>query len=322
MLRTDFLPAEFEPISHLVSYAERRSRNEFHSSCPQCGGSEGNQPHRFVMFLISKYGFPMGFCRVCGYRWTAKNGKEPTREQIEEWRRNQIEVEKARIEYAQRALELLQNDKVWERFYLGNNEWSKGVFREWGISDSWIDYLRLGLMPDYLVKHGEEAYHSPAATIPVWNVGGVVQNIKIRVLNPKTSADRYRNFYAMGSSFLFVPLYDLPLCGAGVVVEGEKKAIVLEQTLNNPSLRVVGLGSKSASPTIFAELKNLDPVYVWLDPDAFQSEGGKESAVDRTVRLLGKERVRIVNCPIKVDDGIVKYDLNPRSYLRMAQKPR
>jgi hypothetical protein len=114
------------------------------------------------------------------------------------------------------------------------------------------------------------------------------------------------------------------LRGAGVIVEGEFKADVLEQTLNNPSLRVVGLQSKTPSPIIFEQMKNLDPVFVWLDPDAFNVEivDGKprETAVERITRMIGKERVRIVNCPVKVDDGIVKYGLEPNSYLRMARK--
>lgn len=322
-MQQDFLPAEFQPIAHLVHDVRRKSHNEYSSSCPACGDAghkSGSLVDRFVMFPISKYGFPLGFCRRCGYRWTAK-GKEPSKEQLEEWRKNQIEVEKARLEAAQRALELLQNDKMWELFYSQNNEWSKQVFREWGIADSWIEYLRLGLMPDYIVKHGDEQYHSPAATIPVWNVGGIVQNIKLRVLNPKDGADRYRNFYAMGSSFLFVPLYDLPLRGAGMIVEGEKKAIVMEQTLNDPSLRVVGLQSKTPSPEIFDQMKDLDPIYIWLDPDAKIKENkSKESAVEYVSRLVGKERARIVDCPIKSDDGIVQWGLEPKKYLLTAKK--
>ncbi len=322
-MRYDNLPAEFEPIANTVNYVHRKSANEFSGSCPQCGGEvhkSGEYPDRFVMFRVSKYGFSLGFCRKCGYRWTPK-GKNPSKEQIEQWRIEQIEVEKARIESARRSIELLQNDKVWQKFYSQNNEWSKQMFREWGIADSWIEYLQLGLMPDYLVKHGDSQYHSPAATIPVWNVGGVVQNIKLRILNPKDGNDRYRNFYAMGSSFLFVPLYDLPLTGAGIIVEGEKKAIVLEQTLNNPNFRVVGIQSKTPSPEIFGQLKDLDPVYIFLDPDASErTSKEKESAVEYVTRLVGKERARIVNCPTKVDDGIVQHRLEPMKYINMARK--
>lgn len=325
MLRTDTLPTEFDSIANLVSYVQRKSANEYSSSCPQCKGDVhkgGDLPDRFVMFRVSRLGFSLGFCRKCGYRWTPKNGKHPTKDQIDEWRRNQIEVEKARMDAARRSLEFLQNDKIWQQFYAQNNDWSRQAFRDRGIADSWIEYLQLGLMPDYLVKHGDLAYHSPAHTIPVWGVGGVVQNIKLRILNPQTGADRYRNFYAVGSSFLFVPAYDLPLRGAGVLVEGEFKAMVMEQKLDDVGLRVVGLQSKTPSAAIFENLKDLDPIYVWLDPDAKEREAkGKESAVEYVTRMVGKERVRVVDCPVKSDDGIVKFGLEPKSYLRMAKKP-
>lgn len=321
-MRQDYLPPEFDLISSKVSYVQKKSNNEYSASCPACGGDvhkNGDPPDRFVMFRVSKYGFSLGFCRRCGYRWTPK-GKDVSKEQIEEWRREQIEVEKARLESAKRSLELLQNDKIWQRFYEQNNSWSKDIYKSWGIAESWIDYLQLGLMPDYLVKHGEEQYHSPAATIPIWSVGGIVQNIKLRILNPHCGGDRYRNFYALGQSFLFVPMYDLPLQGAGVIVEGEKKAVVLEQTLDNPKFRIVGIQSKTPSPAIFEQMKDLDPIYVFLDPDAKEKESGKESAVEYVTRLVGKDRAMIVDCPVKVDDGIVNDGLNPMSFIRMARK--
>lgn len=327
-MRQDQLPPEFDILTNKVDYIHRKSSNEWSSSCPACGGTvhgDGDYPDRFVMFRVSKYGFSLGFCRKCGYRWTPKN-KELSKEQVEQWRREQIEVERARIEAAKRSIELLQNDKIWEQFYSQNNEWSKQMFRERGISDSWIDYLRLGLMPDYIVKHGEEQYHSPAATIPVWGEGGIVQNIKLRVLNPKCGADRYRNFYAMGQSFLFVPLYDMPLKGAGIVVEGEFKSIVLEQKLDNPGMRVVGIQSKTPDPSVLGQLKDLDPVYICLDPDAFIPEIGRdgkprETAVEYVTRNVGKERARIVEVPVKIDDGI-KLGLEPMRYIGMARKPQ
>lgn len=324
MLRQDSLPSEFSSISNAVNYVVKRTPTEWSGSCPQCGGQvhkNGEFPDRFRMFL-NAHGMNkvFGWCRACGYTWFPNRDKEPSKEEVEAWRKQQEEVERSRKEAAERALELLNNEKIWEKFHGQNNDWSRRVFRDWGIADSWIEYLQLGLLPDFVVKRGEDSYHSPAATIPIWNVGGVVQNIKLRILNPKCGGDRYRNFYSLGQSFLFVPLYDLPLSGVGVIVEGEKKSIVLEQTLNNPSFRVVGLPSLSPDPTIFDQLKNLDPIYLWLDPDGFNKVEGKESPVERNVRLIGKERVRVVQSPIKVDDGIVKYGLNPWSYLKMARK--
>lgn len=327
MQRCDILPAEFNSIASQVHYVVKRTHNEWSSECPRCGGSvhkNGDLPDRFRMWKVSKYGKPLGWCRSCGYIWTPESDRKPTREEIEQWRLEQIKIEQERKQAAERALELLQNNRLWEQFYSQNNDWSRQIYRERGISDSWIDYLKLGLMPDYVVR-GDGEYHSPASTIPVWNVGGVVQNIKLRILNPKCNQDRYRNFYQMGNSFLFVPLYDLPLTGAGIIVEGEFKSIVLEQTLNDPKYRVVGVQSKSPDPEIFEQLKGLDPIYIWLDPDAFRIEcdlegKSRETAVERMVRLVGKERSLIVKCPCKVDDGIVEKQMEPKKFLSMAKR--
>lgn len=272
-----------------------------------------------MMFLVSRYGYPLGFCRKCEYRWTPKSKRQPTKEQIEEWRAQQIEVEKARIESAKRSLEILQHDRMWQHFHDQNNDWSRETFRAWGLSDTWIKYLQLGLIPDYIV-HSDTDYHSPAFTIPIWNVGGVVQNIKLRLANPKEDRDRYRNYYPMGSSFLFVPQYSLPLEGACVLIEGEKKSALMEQTLDDPAYRVVGVQTKTPAPELFEQLKNFEVIYIALDPDAFEKVGKqKETAVEYCVRMVGKDRARIVHFPCKPDDGILA-GMNPRPFLRMAEK--
>lgn len=331
-MRQDILPPEFEPISNLVNYVVKRTQNEFSGSCPKCGGSvhkNGELPDRFRMWVRSKYGFSMGWCRACNYIWSPSKDHKPTKEEMEAWQTQQIEVEKERLAAAERALELLQSERMWERFFVQNNDYSRNLFRERGLADSWVEYLKLGLVPDYTVRSRENGewgyYHSPAITHPIWGVGGVVQNIKLRVTNPKTSADRYRNWYESGQSYLHIPLYDLPLVGAGIIVEGEFKGDVLEQTLDDVKYRVVSVQSKTPSHELFGQLKDLDPVYIWLDPDAFIAEFDKngkprETPVERMVRIIGKDRSRVVNSPIKVDDGIVKYGLNPMSYIRMARK--
>lgn len=322
----DVLPPEFDKISHLVSYVHRKSNNEFSGSCPQCGSAGhkgGGEPDRFVMFRIGRYGFPLGFCRRCGYRWTDK-GNLPSKEDVELWRSYQIEVEQARLESARRSLELLQNDKAWEEFYKNNNEYSLEMFRGWGISEFWVQRLRLGLIPDYTVKSGEEYYHSPAITIPIWFTGGVVQNVKIRVTNPRHPYDRYRNLYPMGQSFLFIPRYEEPLRGTGILVEGEKKAIVLEQCLDDPKRRVIGLQSMTPDQSLVNQMKDLDKIFLWLDPEAFEvkyDSKGKalETPVQRMIRLVGRERTLVVECPVKLDDGILE-GMNPNRYLSMARR--
>ena len=321
MPTTDTLPPEFDKIAGLVSYVHRKNANEYSSSCPQCHGEihkNGEFPDRFVLFRVGRYGFPLGFCRKCGYRFTDK-ARLPSQQEVDEWRQYQIGVEKSRIEAAKRSLEILQSDRVWEQFHAHNNEYSMQMFAGWGIEKFWIDYLKLGLIPDYTVKSGEEYYHSPGVTIPIWGAESKVQNVKIRVTNPRHDRDRYRNLYPMGQSFLFIPRHEEPLKGVGILVEGEKKAIVLEQTLDNPKARVVGLQTKTPAPELFSQLKEFDRIYLWLDPDAHGKENGKESAVEYCTRIIGKERTLIVDCPVKLDDGIIG-GLDPRKYLRMARK--
>lgn len=316
----DTLPSVFGELVNQVTNVRRKSPNEYSSSCPYCMAGDD----RFVLFVVGKGGFPFAFCRhdPSGHRWYPSKDHKLTQGEIDEFRRNQIEVEKARIEASQRVLQILQNDRMWESFFDQNSEWSRKTFAEWGISETWIKYLQLGFMPQYILHRIDEPdYFTPAFTIPIWNVGGVVQNIKLRLANPPDTGSRYRNYYSTGQSFLFVPLYDLPLKGTCVLVEGEKKAIVMEQTLNDPNLRVVGLQTKTPAPELFSQLKDFELVYVWLDPDGMVKENkSKESAVEYVTRMIGKERVRVVPCPVKSDDGIIQHGLEPKKFIQMARR--
>lgn len=323
-MREDTLPIQFVELSQRVHFIKRRTQNEYSASCPECGGvphQDGSFPDRFRLWVVSKHGIPLGWCRNCGYTWTPTKERKPTREEIEAWRKEQEQFHKQEMEKHARALELLQNEKLWEQFHAANCQLSDQVFRSWGISEHWVEYLQLGFKPDYYVSSETGAYYSPTATIPTWFVGGIVQNIKMRVLNPRNDNDRYRNYYKTGEQNLFIPLYDLPLTGAGVIVEGEKKAIVLEQELDDINTRVIGVQSKKPDPRLFESLLDLDPVYIWLDPDAFyRTDKSNETAVEYVTRLVGKERARIVQSPVKVDDGINMYELDPRKYLKNARK--
>lgn len=321
-MQKDILPSCFGELVNQVNNVRRKSSNEFSSSCPYCLTGDD----RFVLFVVGKGGFPFAFCRHDpeNHRWYPAKDHKLTQSEIDEFRRNQIEVEKARIEASQRTIEILQNDKMWDFFHNQNSEWSRNTFREWGISDTWVNYLKLGFIPDHTINSVDGAYHSPAFSIPIWSVGGKVQNIKLRLANPKSGRDRYRNYYSTGRSFLFVPMYDLPIEGVGVVVEGEKKAIVMEQTIDDISYRVVGLQSKTPDEEVIKQLKSFEMIYLWLDPDSFTVEYDKhgkrlETANERMVRILGKERVRIVDCPVKSDDGILQ-GMNPMNFIRMARK--
>jgi len=325
MKRESPIPAEFLPLVGKVHFVVQRAKGEWSSSCPECGGTthqDGTWPDRFRMWPVSKYGSPLGWCRSCGYVWTPRSEHKPTWEEIEQWRQEQIRIETERKQAAERALELLNSQHLWERFAEANTQFSRDTMKSWGITQEWQDYLKLGFVADYTVYNHDEPYHSPAITMPDWWAGSKVQNIKLRTLNPKDSNDRYRNWYKTGEHYFFMPMHAVEWDGTGgaILVEGEKKAIIAEE-YNPTHHRVIGMQSKRPDPDLFDLLKDCDPVYIVPDPDAFQRDKNGGRGVDYLVRQVGPERARIVKMPVKLDDGIIQHNLDFKSYLRNATKP-
>src|SRR5512145_1500211 len=130
------LPVEFAALTGKVQYITRRGKNEYSSSCPECGGSmhpDGKTPpDRFRMWSVSKYGKPLGWCRHCGYVWTPTNERKPTQDEIEQWRQEQIRIETERKQAAERALELLNSEHLWDRFNAAATQYSRQMGRSWG----------------------------------------------------------------------------------------------------------------------------------------------------------------------------------------------
>ena len=327
MRRESPLPIEFISLAGKVHFIVQQGRNEYSSSCPECGGNlhpDGKTyPDRFRMWPVSKHGAPLGWCRSCGYIWTPTTERKPTREEVEQWRQEQIRQEMERKQAAERALELLNNEQLWERFVAAATQQSRDVCKSWGIPDQWQEYLKLGFIPDYKVFKGDDTYHSPAITIPVWWAGDKVQNIKIRVLNPRDSNDRYRNWYKTGEQYFYMPVHDIEFTAGGVIlVEGEKKAMVAE-IYNTTNYRVIGMQSVKPDPDLFRLLADCEPVYIIPDPDAFiPKPNGGECGIDYLVRNVGRERSRIVRLPVKLDDGIIKHGLELDKYIRMATRAK
>jgi hypothetical protein len=276
------------------------------------------------MWTVSKIGKPLAWCRRCSYTWFPDKDKEITEEQKEAWRLEQIRIETERKESAERALELLNNERIWETFYLENNDWSYEILEKRGFSRKWIKYFQFGLNQDFSVwtRSDQEwiEYHSPAISIPVWNVDGSVNEVKMRVLNPKTQADRCRALYKTRTTSLYHPLHDMPIENRVLVVEGEFKAAKVRTAIDDLGISVVGVQSKKPDPQVFKDLKNCEVVYLGLDPDGFEKDKNGESAVEYCARELGRERVRIVAFPCKPDDGIVDHGMDVMRHLKMSKK--
>lgn len=322
-MRQVTLPVEFQGLQGKVNYVQQVSRIEFSSSCPQCGGvphKNGEFPDRFRMWTNANgKNKVLGWCRHCSYVWFPDSDKPISKEDIEKWRGEQIRREEERKREAEQALKSLRSERIWERYHMAMTEWSWAVVKEWGVHEDYAKYWQLGFIPDYTVyRKNQEPYHSPGVSIPVWQSDGSVANVKVRVLNPKETTDRYRSLYKTGTGMPFIAFPELK-SDTALVVEGEKKAMVCGQW-SEQKYQTVGVPTKTPSTQSLSVLDSFGKVIICLDPDARIKPENGTSALRRMIEMVGKERVLVLNLPDKVDDMIVKYGLNINDAMRYAKE--
>lgn len=327
------LPAEFLPLSDKVKYVQQINENEFHSSCPNCGGephTDGSLPDRFVMWRVSKRGAPFSMCiRKCGYRWSPnKSDAEWTDEERAEFKRKAAEMEaKYNAETTKRLEDLSQlitAQLVWKRCHDEMPESAINYYEKVrGITKEWQDHLFLGYLPNYTVRNHLTTYKDAAFTIPLFNMfGGAIENITLRVERPIDKNDRYRRLYKSRAQHLYAPR----MCKKNKVVlmEGELKAITGEMYGNlSDDYGVYGVQSKTPEKRILQMLDFAEVVYIAFDPDAYLPEGkNNRIAAIEAAKIIGFNRARLVIPPrdMKFDDAIMK-GYNFGNAVNMAIKP-
>lgn len=170
--------------------------------------------------------------------------------------------------------------------------------RQWwydqGMMPSTIDEYILGYCADCPTAPGRASY-----TIPVWDFDGHLINIRHRLANP-INGDKYRPHRSgLGAAVWGAHLLKNARGKRVVVVEGEKKAIVLNQF----GFLAVGLmGQHTFKREWLPWFDGVGSIVVALDPDA------KESA-QRLGEIFAKSvsEVRIANFCVKPDDAITRY---------------
>lgn len=141
--------------------------------------------------------------------------------------------------------------------YLWNNE---------GIGDDVIDAKKLG----YASK--QAFYAGPSLVIPYWGKDGELLTVRHRLLNPNSKGKYRPEIAGLGNHLFNIPsLYNAPFFEAipdncAIVVEGEKKALVVESF----GFKCVGIpGATSWRPDWgkFFTDAGIEWVFVALDPD-------------------------------------------------------
>ena len=321
MTQNSILPSDFAALYGQIHNVRRRGRNEYSSSCPKCGGD--GKSDRFRMWVVSKHGGPLGWCRRCNYIWTPAHHAPPTPAQILKWAQAEAEYHRQEMEKHRHAIQLLEQEHLWDAYHEMLDARARMLWSQRGIFDGWQDEWKLGVNWDFEVWFDDsgtkKSYHSPALSIPIWQAERKIANIKMRVLEPIDSSHRYRQIYRTGNAHLFVARQDMPMTGKLALVEGEIKAMVVAQYLDDR--QVIGLPSKSPDPTLYEQLSGFDDIVLCLDPDAFiVPPKAQVSAVQVAVNELGKERTRILQLPAKIDDLINSHGANAERLIRQARR--
>lgn len=229
---------------------------------------------------------------------------------IQNAKRAEAELQE-KIHKAQSAMEELRKAQSWIRYHDNLSEETRELWRTRGIPDSWQDYWKLGYSPTCPTYH-----QSPSLTIPIFNPEEKEPlNIRHRVLQPENPADKYRPEKAGLPAVPFYADLDLPLERAEriIVVEGEIKAAVTFLTLDQVLWQVVGIPGKHIFEKLIPSLKDHKETVIILDPDA------KEQAV-KMARSIGGAKV--VDLPEKIDDIILKYNLDSKWILSLCHNAR
>ncbi len=284
---------------------EYRGSNEWSSSCPQCGGAGGHEKSdRFRMFAPSGGKNARGWCRRCGYfAWADEGAKiDPAKiAEAEIIRREYMLQEHERITQKIKALE---QAAFWRGYHEAMTDQQRQLWRNAGIDNYLIDYYKLGYTLDKPYLHAGNEYHSPAMTIPHYGPSWHLTNVQYRLMTPEPGAGKYRMTAGIPAA-MFITEPDEPLKGACLLMEGAKKAIVTYQNIGGKMVSIVAVPSSAPPAEMLVNIKDCDPVYICLDPDAFHAGQGLKPAVNRLARHVGRERARIVNLPVKADDLFV-----------------
>jgi hypothetical protein len=220
------------------------------------------------------------------------------------------------IAEAEKVLKELREAQAWLRYHNQLTEQARQTWETWGVPEFWQDYWRLGFDPDRAIWTGSAEWHTPTMTIPVFEaVTWDVLNIRHRLMNPPRPGDKYRPERGGLPSAAWVADPDRPVAGRTLIVEGEKKAMVVYITADQPDLQVIGVPGKNVPANIVEMLKKCEPVYICLDPDATPE-------AEALARTLGRAS-RVIDLPGKVDDLIIDNGLDKawmRAVLNGARK--
>ena len=246
------------------------------------------------------------WCRQCERKGWVNDDKDRQPSEAEKLARRVAELERKQQEH-ERRLSQLEKMAQCKDHLAYHNALDARAMEYWfgeGIYEETIKRYLLGYC-----ESCPTCRSSPSHTIPVIN-RGKLENIRHRLVEPQ--GGKYRpHLSGLGNPLFNVDLLD-QATERIVIVEGEKKSIVLAQA-GFPNVGITG--KRAFKKSWIPWFANVREIVIALDPDATES-------AYKLAGMLG-ERARVAVTPVKIDDAIVRYGAGAddiRGMLRWARQ--
>ncbi len=222
------------------------------------------------------------------------------------------ELEEKQREYEEAVRDLSQA-QAWEAFHANLDNSRRSYYRMRGIPDEWQNFWKLGYNPAFSAQTESGRIITPSLTIPIFDSGWEIKNIRHRLINPFKPTDKYRPHNYGLPTFPFMCDPDMGWDTDTILFwEGEFKVMTLKILMNLSHVQCVGLPGKNQWRKMVDRAKG-KRVYIGFDP------GSEKDAVEFAKACGG---AGVIALSRKVDDAIVNYDLDTqwaRSLLNTAR---
>lgn len=291
---------------HLPGF--REYRKEFKSACPHCGGD--NTSDRFIMFKDGES--VRGWCRQERKMYFADS--QSSLSDAERERYLQEALRKQEEEHRRDAIRLanLQQSEAWVKWHMSLDPTGINAWLREGITKESIERYQLGHVKGRRF-FGDGAFFSrDALTIPSWNFHNAVLNVQFRMINPPPNVGKYRPIPNLPMA-RFHTNPNLTIQGDVLVVEGAKKAIVVQQEFDKAGIdmTVVAIPSVSPAKALLEGFHEAERVYLLLDPDAYVWRKDKNGdPIKPPVRNVARDlnaNLYVAKLLTKPDDYFFKY---------------
>lgn len=295
-----------------VSPTEYRSLD----GCPFCkDGGRGGDGDRFRLFLTGRTS-PRVWCRQCGtvQFLDSLEKKAFSDEELAELREKMMQRREEREQQQKITLQLMMESTEYLEYH---QALTPDAIRYWnteGINGDSIARYKLGYC-----HRCPTAPYSASYTVPVL-YHNTPYNIRHRLASPN-GGGKYRPHMPHLPSMIFnADNLDLK-SSFGLLLEGEKKSIVVTQETGIPSVAI--MGNSAFNPSWTKKFDNWGLVYVCLDPDTDTIQkmvSAEEKAIWITSAFNG--RGRLVTMPVKADDFFVKHGGSRYDFMKFVSMAR